>query len=392
MDGAGAVAAERAGKATVPQLLVTAHFVFHGRVGGAEHMLYNVLRGLDRNGVGLGVLCAERSNLDPAFVAEFEASQPGRLVACRGGTGSRFLAEQRACLRPGLRSEAVLFPNYFVPPVVPRRLGRVSAVVHDMQFRHFPANFSAKKRAWLSAAQAFAVRRADTVVAISDFVRDDLVRHYGARCARKVLTVPNPISWDRFDGPGLHERPIAQPYVLSVAADYAHKNLDVLIRAFAEVARRDRDLQLVFCGQDYGGLRGVAGTRRDLKLLVHDLGLQGRVRVTGYVDDAALGRWYRHASLFAFPSLFEGFGMPPVEALGFGVPTLTTALTALPETTLGLAATVADPVRADEWADHILAMVRNPEEFRPSAADVERVRRHYSPERIGGLYAAACLG
>ena len=178
-----------------PRLLVTGHFVFAGQIGGAEHMFYNLVRGLGAVGEPPRVLCADERNLDPGFVSEL---RPGQLLACGGGSGSRFVGEQQAALRPGLRSEAVLFPNYFVPPVVPGRLGRVATVIHDVQFRHFPRYFSARKRAWLAASQALAMRRADTVVAISGFVRDDLLRIYGRRFERKLVAIPNPISWDRF--------------------------------------------------------------------------------------------------------------------------------------------------------------------------------------------------
>ncbi len=374
------------------RLLVTAHFVFTGRVGGAEHMLYNLVRGMAASGASPGVLCASEANLDPAFVAEMTANHPGSLVTCGGGTGPRFISEQRACLRPELRADATLFPNYFVPPIVPRRLGRVTTVIHDMQFRHFPQHFSVKKRAWLAASQAFAMRRADRVVAISEFVREDLLRHYGRQFERKVVTIPNPISWDRFDVPGEDQRPIAQPYILSVAAQYAHKNLEVLVRAFAQVAKLNPDLQLVFCGQGYNSLRGVAGNRQGLQPLIEQLGLQHRVRMTGYVDDIALGQWYRHAALFAFPSVFEGFGMPPVEALGLGLPTITTRRTALPETTLGLAEYVDDPFSEDEWARRIGLMLRSPAAYRPQAADIARLRAKYSLPQVGRQYAEVCVG
>ena len=95
-----------------------------------------------------------------------------------------------------------------------------------------------------------------------------------------------------------------------MAAQYAHKNLRTLLRAFATVAARDRDVMLVLCGQPYGGLRGVKSGTDEIGSLVEALGLSGRVLLTGYDDDRALGDWYRHAALFAFPSLFEGFGMP----------------------------------------------------------------------------------
>ena len=142
----------------------------------------------------------------------------------------------------------------------------------------------------------------------------------------------------------------------------------------------------MLCGQDYGGLRGVGGVKVSLRKLIDELGLSGRVKLTGYLDDAALGRWYRHAALFAFPSVFEGFGMPPVEALGFGLPVLTTNLTALPETTLGLGRVVEAAENASAWASHMVEVLRAGTAARVAAHDVARVRRTYSPVVCAGRY------
>jgi glycosyltransferase involved in cell wall biosynthesis len=371
------------------RLLVAAHFVFAGRVGGAEQMLYNLTRGLTEIGVPTGVLCAARRNLDASFLNEMDA-EPGTRILEIGCGANRFVAEQRACLDRRLSAEATLFPNYFVPPAVPARLGRIGAVLHDLQYRHFPQYFSRKKRAWLACTQAFAVRRADRLIVISDFVRRDVIRVYGKAIGRKLVVAPNPVSWARFEGNDAS--PTERPYVLSVAAHYPHKNLVTLIRAFALVAARNPDPLLVLCGQDYAALRGVGGARFDVRAVVRSLGLQGRVRFTGYVDDATLGRWYRHASLFAFPSLFEGFGMPPVEALGFGLPVLTSGRTALPETTLGLGLTVDRPEDPAAWADSITAVLRAGATARLSAAQIARVRDRYSPGACAARYADALLG
>ena len=367
-------------------LLVTSHFVFAGKVGGAEHMLYNLVRGMSSLGTFPRLLCATADNLNPSFVAEWRARDPAALVECGGGTGSRFIAEQRACLQRGLSADAVLFSNYFVPPYVPKQWGQVAVVIHDMQFRHYARFFTAKKRAWLRAAQALAVARADHVIAISDFVRRDVVQHYGRRAQGKTVTISNAISWARF-GPDIGGPMIERPYILSVAAQYSHKNLETLVRAFAQLAREEPDPVLVLCGQPYHQLRGVPehGTS-PLGALVETLGIGDRVLFTGYLDDATLGRWYRHATVFAFPSLFEGFGMPPVEALGFGIATLTTAQTALPEVTLGLAATVDEPLRPEAWCCRLREMMRAPERFRPCEADVARIRHRYSPTQIAGQY------
>lgn len=371
-------------------LLVMAHFVRTGRVGGAEPMLYNLLRGLASGCGGLDIACSKPEQLDPDFVAQM-ASLPGTRLRVAGGPGPRFLAEQRACLDPRLEADAVLFPNYFVPPVLPARLGRVGTVLHDLQYAHYPQYFSRRKRAWLRFAQKLALHRADRVIVISRFVAEDVLARFGRAAERKLVIVPNPISWDRFGVEDGAPPPLAGPYVLAVAAQYPHKNLETLVRGFAQAARARAELRLVLCGRDYNGLHGVVGRRAGLGELIAALGIADRVQLTGHVDDAALGRWYRGAALFAFPSLFEGFGMPPVEALGFGLPVLTTRCTAIPETTLGLASYVDDPLDAGEWAARIIAMTQAPAAHAPSAAEVALLRSYYAPERIAERYLQALL-
>ncbi len=371
-------------------LLVTAHFVRTGRVGGAEHMLYNLLNGLaDRTG-RLSVLCSDREHLDRSFVDTLERTASATVLQT-GGAGPRFLAEQRACLDRRVSGDAILFPNYFVPPVVPHRAGKISVVLHDMQYRHFPQYFSARKRAWLRCSQFLASQRADTMIVISEFVRKDAIRWLGRSAERKLKVIPNPISWSRF-GPPTHRRPIERPYILSVAAQYPHKNLEVLVRAFADLCRRDHDTLLVLCGQGYDGLTGVSNRRAGLADLIAELDIGSRVLGTGYIDDIALGQWYRHATAFAFPSVFEGFGMPVVEALGFGLPTILTKCTALPETSRGLGVSVNDPSNVAEWSSWLAAVVRDPQGLRISPSDAAKVRGHYDPHRIAGLYLDACLG
>ncbi len=378
------------------RLAVAAHFVHAGRVGGAEHMLYNLLRGFWRSNTALTVLCSDAARLDPAFLDEVAAQGDRvRLVEC-GGSGPRFLAEQRACLLPGLEADAVLFPNYFVPPVVPRHLGQVACVLHDMQYRHLSMNFSRRKRAWLRLAHTLAVRRCDRLIVISEFVRQDALRFLGSRFEDKVTVIPNPISWERF-GPARLEPPTGPvnpgpPRILSVAAQYDHKNLATLIRAFAQVAARLPEARLVLCGQDYNQLRGVSGVRGTLASLAASLGIADQVEITGYIDDAALGQHFRTATMFAFPSIFEGFGMPPVEALGFGLPTLTTRCAALPAVTLGLASHVDDPHDATEWADKILTILASPRRYAPSPHQAAQLRAHYAPDRIASLHLAAYQG
>jgi glycosyltransferase involved in cell wall biosynthesis len=116
------------------------------------------------------------------------------------------------------------------------------------------------------------------------------------------------------------------------------------------------------------------------------------VTVTGYVDDARLGGLYRGARLFAFPSLFEGFALPPVEALGFGLPVLTTRSSSIPEVTLGLARYVDDPTDHEAMARLLEQMWTDPTGSRPAEADVQRVRRTFDPSVIAGQYLEVLRG
>lgn len=373
---------------SLKRLLIAGHFVRAGKVGGAEQMLYNLLIGLSAQQVHSTLLCGSRENLAKDFRLLLGEQHVLRLLEA-GGTGTRFLAEQRACLQAGLSADAILFPNYYVPPVLPRRLGRVGVVIHDFQYRHFPQYFSRRKRAWLRVAQAASMRLADRVIVISNFVRNDALRLHGDRFADKIVVIPNALWRSRFGSSEAGTRPSESRYVLAVAAQYPHKNLETLIRAFALVAKAEPDVQLVLCGQTYDGLSGVMERRSGIAGLIEALDLAGRVRLTGFIDDHALANWYRHAEMFVFPSLFEGFGMPPVEALSFGLPTLVARATALPETTMGLAQMVEDPLDAAEWASNMLDILRAPARFRPGAADVQRLQAEYDPDRIGAAYIRA---
>jgi glycosyltransferase involved in cell wall biosynthesis len=374
------------------RLAIATHFVYSGRVGGAEHMLYNLIRGFWRNDVYLDLLCGQRENLDAAFLLEVNEQKNVRVFE-NGRNTSRFISEQLSCFDSNLSADVILFPNYFVPPIIPSRLGAVVCVLHDMQYRHIRANFSWRKRLWLRLAHHLAVRCCDRLVVISEFVRQDALRWLGNDFSDRIEVIPNPISWDRFGGlpsgvPPFGEK--QQPCILSLCAQYEHKNLPTLIRAFAILVSRRPDVRLVLCGQDYGTLRGVSGTSGDLMALSRSLGIADHVRITGYVDDNALAQLFREATVFAFPSVFEGFGMPPVEALGLGLPTLTTRSTALPEVTLGLAQYVEDPYDLNEWASRLEAMVDDPDAFRPGAADIVRLQTRYSPKGIAAAYIDLC--
>src|SRR5690606_26198103 len=259
-------------------------------------------------------------------------------------------------------------------------------VMHDLLYRHYPQYFSARKRAWLNLIHRDTLRRAQRVVAISEFVREDILRVYGERWADKVVSIPNPVSWDRLKagatGPELTgaDRRI----VLSVAAQWPHKNVETLLRAWSLL--RSQGLTggaaLVMVGQRPSGLIGAV-------VSADHVADSDDVIFTGHVSDEELAGWYAAASLFVFPSLFEGFGIPPVEALGLGLPVLTSARTSIPEVTLGAADLIEDPLDPSTWASRIADHLAQPGRFVPTQQQVATIRERYEPTAIAARYLEA---
>ena len=363
------------------RIAVDASFIDPGRVGGAEHMLTNLVEGL--------ALTAAPDDALEVFTDHPWDAPAGTAFRPLAGRGNRF-THITWTLRSVLRDyDAVLFSNYFTAPF-PRsaRRPRFVTVIHDLQYVHFPEHFSRQKRLWLRATHEATLRLADATIAISHHVRRDILTRYGRRWAPRVHTIHNPVSWTRFGSEeGAGAPPVDGPYVLAVAAQYPHKNLETLVRAFARMRERGAhpDVDLVLAGQLGAQLSGVAWTR-PLDDVIDDVGVREAVHVTGYLTDRALGDAYRHASVFAFPSRFEGFALPVVEALGFGLPVLTTRSTAIPEVTRGLATYLDDPLDASAMADRLEAMLDDPSPFRPAPDDVTRLRAAYAPETIALRY------
>ena len=369
------------------RIFLPVHCIRAGRIGGVEQMIQGLWQGLATHGHAVTLATDNLEHLAPAMRGSAVQAPSGRLAAF-GARQSRFIGEQLACLTTAAQSDFTIFPNYHTPAFLPRRIGTVATVIHDIQYTAYPAYFSAQKRAWLRWAQQWTLRNADVVVAISEFVKTTLCEAYGSAYEGKIAVVYNPIDWTRFGAAEAVEEAAParrRPFVLSVAADFPHKNLSTLIKAFARLVTRF-DVDLVLVGQRRKKLGHHVRGGDDLDGLVEELGLEDRVRQTGYIGDARLAQLYKTAAVFAFPSLYEGFGMPPIEAMGFGVPTLTTRKASLPEVTLQKASYVDDPLNPDEWADKLAQILQRPEAFRLDPETVAHFRNRYAPERIAQDY------
>ncbi|MCD6291779.1 MAG: glycosyltransferase family 4 protein [Anaerolineae bacterium] len=244
----------------------------------------------------------------------------------------------------------VLFvPAHVLPLWHPRH---TLVTVHDLGYHHYPDTHPWRQRIYLEWSTRWNARVATYVLADSQATRDDLISVYGVDPRRIVVVYPGrDESLRRVEDPrtlaSVRERyGIGPRYILYVGTLQPRKNLARLMTAFARLVARDRDrfadLQLVLAGKP-GWLSApiLAEPKR--------LGIEERVRFSGYIADADLAALISGAQVYAYPSLYEGFGFPVLEAQACGVPVLTSSVSSLPEVA-GDAALLVDPtdVRAIE--------------------------------------------
>lgn len=197
------------------------------------------------------------------------------------------------------------------------------------------------------------MRHAAQVIAVSQNVKDFAVAHYGTDPAR-ITVVHNGVGAHfrrvpETEGAPLRARyGLPERYVFCAARFEQRKNLDGALRAFAHLRRADPNLALVIAGD-------MSWERARLTALVGELGLEGAVVLPGYIPNADLPAVYSGALFFAYPSLWEGFGIPVIEAMACGTPVLTSNVTSLPEVA-GDAALLVDPASAEEMRAGFLAL------------------------------------
>ena len=218
-------------------------------------------------------------------------------------------------------------PDFVLPPT--RRATRTLLTVHDLSYLHYPEHFVPKLVRYLDRAVSRSVARADQVLADSKATRADLIAHLGTP-PEKVEVLYGGVD-SRFrpeKEPGENEHLCARYglsegcYVLSVGTIQPRKNYERLVQAFSQV--RAPDLSLVIAG-------GKGWLYEKLFQQVKELNMQDRVQFTGYIDDIDLPLVYNLAEVFVFPSLYEGFGIPPLEAMSCGVPVVAADNSSLPE-------------------------------------------------------------
>jgi glycosyltransferase involved in cell wall biosynthesis len=229
-------------------------------------------------------------------------------------------------------------PNYNAP-IVSR--GRLLVTVHDTNHLALPDLLGSRlKAAYARMLFANVARRADKVICVSHFTAGELVRLTGID-ERRIEVIHSAVddSWHVLpDGP----RPVAAPYVLYVGNVKPHKNLPRLLQAMQRLGGKVPH-SIVIVGRH----RELRTPDRSVAAAAAPLG--SRVVFTGELTHEQLRLYYRHADLLAFPSLYEGFGFPPLEAMAMGVPVAAARAASIPEV-CGDAVAYFDPCSVEDMS------------------------------------------
>lgn len=337
---------------------INALYLIPGKVGGSEIYVRNLVKWLPRAGRGNEFVVY--ANRESAGVFE---EVPGvvkveRCSVSASNRPARILYEQAVLplLAAKDRLDALLSAGMTGPFVCPVPS---FTMIYDLQHVNQPQNFGRLYLLFLRSIIYMSAKRSDAVLTLSEKSKRDILKHYNMAPGRVDVTY---LASDRasFSKKSAEETArvrkkysLPASFVLYIASSLPHKNYERLLEAFKTVKGRHRDIRLVLIGaRDYG--HGVIRSK------IEELGLAEDVVFLGWLPFEDIPSIYSAASLFVFPSLHEGFGIPVLEAMACGVPVVCSRIEPLDEVA-GSAARLVDPLDSSSIAQGMLDVLEGRE-------------------------------
>ena len=261
-------------------------------------------------------------------------------------------------LARSLGVDLMFIPVYSKPSSLSEEKGGIPYIttIYDLQALHFPQYFSKTrimffKRSWKKACATSA-----KLITSSNYSKEDIIEHFPSADGKiSVIYSPITITNTCENDTDSKEKPLAEnvlakygiekdQYFYTLSSMLPHKNLETLIKTM-KLLKESEDTKLV--------VSGVGGDKDSFNKCVKEAGVENLVIDTGFVSDEERDVLYENCSLFLFPSTFEGYGMPPVEAMMNGAKVVSTKCASLEEVTQGKATYVEDPLNEKEWLEKI---------------------------------------
>ena len=354
---------------------VNALYLIPGGVGGTEVYLRELLAAL-----------AEIDSTNHYFV--FTNLETGRDLVPRRANFFWKPQALRASFRPGrilweqvvlpiesagYRLDVMFNPGFTAPLVAPCRQ---TTTFHDLQHKRHPEYFRWFDLPFWRVLLWASANRSRCLIAPSKNTRADLAQVYGL-ARERIAVIPHGVHPDFF----ALDRARVEPFLLCVSTLHPHKNLERLIRAYASKPRRQRLI-----------LAGVRGFHtQPVEELIVDLNLQERVEITGWLARDKLLALYQHAWASVYPSTFEGFGMPALEALAAGIPLACSNIAPLREV-VGDSALLFDPLKEDSISPALDRIIGDEELRSKFSRDGRERARSFTWKRAAEMTLEALLG
>jgi len=246
--------------------------------------------------------------------------------------------------------------SYIIPAFAPKTI-RVIVTVHDLVAFLFPGTHNAKAMIIERLTLKKALKKASDIFVVSDNTKKDLLDrfkyseqriHITSCAASQVFS--NPVSEDELNK-FKQDKKLPDRFILAVGTLEPRKNFSTLIKSFVNIKKWHPEYKLVIVGKK--------GWKFDqIESSLKEYNMEDEIIFPGYLKDEDLQKMYKLAAVFVFPSLYEGFGIPPLEAMASGCPVVSSNLASLPEV-VGEAGLLIDPKNAYKMADAISSLIKN---------------------------------
>ncbi len=251
------------------------------------------------------------------------------------------------------KSDGTVFFNYIVPPKI---RGKIITTVYDMTYVRFPETMDARNLRRISAGMERSAKRSDRIITISEFSKREIIDLLGVP-EEKVSVIYSAPSFSEETADSevtLGKYGITKPYILYVGTIEPRKNLVRLIHAFEMLKKNEKlPYRLVLAG-------GKGWQNEEIYRAAKESTFAKDIIFTGYISNRERNCLYQNAELFVFPSLYEGFGMPPLEAMHWGCPVVTSDAASMPEI-CGDAAALVNPLDEGDIAKAIMKVLSDKE-------------------------------